>query len=359
MSSENISDLETNTTLPFYVLVLLGVIDSLLILIMLCGNILTICAVKLSRKLSAVLSNQFIFSLALSDIMVALSLPYHYAFFIKEILSTTRELCLLRIVLTILACSSSIGNLIGIAMDRYIAIIYPLHYSRYMTRKVAIVIIISGWIASLNISTIPIFWNRWNQEDKCVSINKVLTPGYINFILIPMFATIWIGMFLVYMRIWREATGHAKRLRNSTNCQYGKMWNDSKSVQVVLLILGCFSLCWLPFYIVILIVKVESRLIYEITLRMAIANSGFNPIIYAWKNSNFRKIFFCLLRCKMPVGLYYNTSFITNYVPPKKINHESTFDKVCYAKQSDISVNCNVNIGNHDKCSVQTDSTGD
>lgn len=251
--------------------------------------------------------------------MVAISLPYHFVFFIEETLNTTSKFCVLRLVLTILGCASSIGNLIGIAMDRYIAIIYPLHYGRFMTKKVAILIISSGWGLSIGISLVPTFWNKWNETDKCHSINKVLPDEYINCILIPMFATIWIGMFVVYMRIWREATGHARRLRHSTNYQTGRMWNDSKSVQMVLLILGCFSICWLPFFITILIVKIESRLIYEITLRMAIANSGINPIIYAWKNSNFRKIFSCLIRCRMPTELYYNASFITNRTTSTRI----------------------------------------
>lgn len=216
---------------PIHKLVTWGIIDSILILAMLGGNILTICAVKLSRKLSAVLSNQFIFSLALSDIMVAISFPYHYAFFIDYTLHKTRELCVLRFAFTILACASSISNLLGIAMDRYIAIVYPLHYSRYMTKKVAVIIIISTWAAALGISSIPIFWNAWEDGRKC-TLHTVLAKDYTNFVITPMFASVWVSMLVVYVRIWREATGHARRLRNTTSYQHGKNFNDSKSVQV-------------------------------------------------------------------------------------------------------------------------------
>lgn len=224
--------MEKESTLPLYLLISVGILDLSLILAMLAGNILTICAVKFSKKLSAVLSNQFIFSLALSDIMVAITFPYHYAFFITETLSRISGLCIVRFVLTILACSSSICNLLGIAMDRYIAIVYPLHYSRYMTKKVAIIVIISSWILAIGISIVPIFWNKWNEEDQCTSLHKVLATEYVNCVIIPMFASVWIGMLLVYTRIWKEATGHAKRLKNSTNYRYGKNCNDSKSVQV-------------------------------------------------------------------------------------------------------------------------------
>lgn len=222
---------------PTYRLIIWGVIDSILILAILTGNILTICAVKWSRKLSAVLSNQFIFSLAISDIMVAISFPYHFAFFVVETLSTTRELCLLRFVFIILACSSSMSNLLGIATDRYIAIVYPLHYSRYMTKKVAVIIILTVWILAFAVSSVPIYWNTWNIENECTLL-QVLTPEYVNFIICPMFASIWISMLLVYLRIWREATGHAKRLRKSTRYQYGKNFNDSKSVQVIIYLIS-------------------------------------------------------------------------------------------------------------------------
>lgn len=213
--------------------ILWSVIDSVLIFAILCGNILTICAIKLSRRISTLISNQFIFSLALSDLMVGLTIPYHLAFFIGETLGKQKFTCILRFVLIILACSSSIYNLLAIATDRYIAILHPLRYNRYMTKKVALIMIGVGWIIALSIAIVPIYWNIWEEGNKC-SPEHVLTEMYVNYIITPMFVSIWIAMSCVYFRIWREAVGHAKRLRNVISYQHGPNLNDSKSVQVTL-----------------------------------------------------------------------------------------------------------------------------
>lgn len=44
----------------------------------------------------------------------------------------------------------------------------------------------------------------------------------------------------------------------------------------------------------------RSPTLYKAAFSLAIANSGMNPIIYAWKNSTFRRAFNCLLHCKSP-----------------------------------------------------------
>lgn len=107
-----------------------AVIDGVLLVFIVGGNILTILAVRFSRRLRAVISNLFILSLAISDMVVGFTLPYHLAFYMGSNLGDDRGWCLLRFFLIILACCVSIWNLIAIAVDRYIAIVYPLHYSR-------------------------------------------------------------------------------------------------------------------------------------------------------------------------------------------------------------------------------------
>lgn len=75
--------------------------------------------------------------------------------------------------------------------------------------------------------------------------------------------------------------------------------------QLVLLILGCFSVCWLPYFIVACAQIFEytdrsSPTVYKAAFTLALANSGMNPLIYAWKNTALRKAFGRLLRCRHP-----------------------------------------------------------
>lgn len=212
--------------------ILWGTIDTFIIIFTLSGNVLTLCAIALSRKLSSVISNHFIFSLALADILVALLMPYHYAFYVLDYLGANKSTCLLRFVLICLACSCSIYNLLAIAGDRYVAIVYPLHYGRYMTKRAAMGVILMGWVVSFTHATVPVYWNGWDERSRC-ELNEVLSKEYVNYVMTPMFGLIWLAMLLLYLRIWREASGHAKRMRNTTCYGSGAVPSDSKSVQVM------------------------------------------------------------------------------------------------------------------------------
>jgi len=115
--------------------ILWSILDCALLVIILCGNTLTIVAILRSKRLYNVMSNQFVLSLATSDLFIGLTLPYHMAFYLSDAIGNDKETCILRFVLLALGCSASLCNLIMIAIDRYIAIVYPLHYCRLVTHR--------------------------------------------------------------------------------------------------------------------------------------------------------------------------------------------------------------------------------
>lgn len=86
---------------------------------------------------------------------------------------------------------------------------------------------------------------------------------------------------------------------------------------MVLLILGCFTICWLPYFIVACsqiyrLVENSSAVAYMAAFTLAMSNSAMNPLIYAWKNSNFRQAFINLLKCKSPDTLEPSQSMRSN-----------------------------------------------
>lgn len=101
-----------------------------------------------------------------------------------------------------------------------------------------------------------------------------------------------------------------------------------ETFQVMMTILGCFSLCWLPFFVETTYARLsgttKTTAFYEISFTLAIANSGLNPLIYAWKNTNFRRTFICLLKCEKPDYIINSNQFITNHIPngSKKIQED-------------------------------------
>lgn len=215
-------------------LVFWAIIDTFLMVIIISENILTICALRISRKLANLISNHFICSLAFSDLMVGLMLPYHLAFYITNDLGRCKYTCLLRFVMIVLACCASIYNLLAIALDRYIAIVHPLHYNRFMTKKVVLIIISTGWFCAITLAAVPIYWNEWipdSSEQNCELYN-ILPKPYVMYVLTPSFLSIWVAMFILYWWIWKEAREHTKRMKSTSHHSNGAPNNDWKSVQV-------------------------------------------------------------------------------------------------------------------------------
>lgn len=62
--------------------------------------------------------------------------------------------------------------MVFIIHSRYIAIVHPLHYSRYMTKVVTRLLMSATWSVALCISCIPIFWNDWEDGVSC-EMNEV------------------------------------------------------------------------------------------------------------------------------------------------------------------------------------------
>lgn len=208
-----------------------SIIDGFLFISIVCGNCLTIAAVQLSRRLRSVVSNLFILSLAISDLLVGLTIPYHLAFYLDVTLGESHFVCIMKFFFNIVACCVSIWNLIAIAIDRYIAIVYPLHYSRWITKRMAITVIMFGWISGTLMGAIPLFWNNWATSTEC-EFDEVLPPWYMAGIITPVFSLIWFCMLTLYWRIWREAYKHAKQLRASISGLHDGGHSDWKSVQV-------------------------------------------------------------------------------------------------------------------------------
>lgn len=87
-------------------------------------------------------------------------------------------------------------------------------------------------------------------------------------------------------------------------------------LQVVLLVLGSFSVCWLPYIIVTctILSGVCTRDIvlgYKATFSLAMVNSCVNPIVYAWKNPEFHQAIKRHLYCSSPNRVPAMPSFIT------------------------------------------------
>ncbi|KAJ7352784.1 hypothetical protein OS493_033845 [Desmophyllum pertusum] len=128
----------------------------LLILTMtLFGNSLVILAFKRNSKIRTV-TNYFVVSLAVADILVALvSMPIWAAYLMSGV-ELKQALLKVWTFMDILCGVASIINLTAISIERYFCITYPLNYHTTMTSRKAITTIIIIWIFSIIMSSLKI-----------------------------------------------------------------------------------------------------------------------------------------------------------------------------------------------------------
>ncbi|KAK0183331.1 hypothetical protein PV327_001382 [Microctonus hyperodae] len=196
----------------FIILITKAVIMSFIILAALFGNLLVIVSVMRHRKLR-VITNYFVVSLALADMLVAifamtfnasveLSGRWLFGYFMCDVWNS----------LDVFFSTVSILHLCCISVDRYYAIVQPLDYPLIMTNLRLGTMLSVVWCSPTIMSFLPIFagWYttpehleyRKNYPDVCMfQVNKL-------YAIVSSCVSFWVPgiiMIAMYYKIYREA----------------------------------------------------------------------------------------------------------------------------------------------------------
>ncbi|KAF2363285.1 G protein-coupled receptor rhodopsin-like [Trinorchestia longiramus] len=195
-----------------------------IILVAILGNILVIVSISLNRKLHS-LANQFLVSLATADIMVAVCvMSFNASVQLSGKWMFGTIICDLWNSFDVYFSTVSILHLCCISMDRYYAIIKPLEYPIYMTRKVVLFMITISWLLPTLISFLPIFLG-WYATADYLQV-RVLEPESCTFevnagyALLSSCLSFWVPctvMLVMYFRIFQEARKQEAAIMSRTN----------------------------------------------------------------------------------------------------------------------------------------------
>ncbi|XP_029703045.1 5-hydroxytryptamine receptor 4 isoform X1 [Takifugu rubripes] len=314
---------------------------SLVMLMSILGNLLVMVAVCKDRQLRKIKTNYFIVSLAFADLLVSvLVMPFGAIELVHQHWIYGETFCLVRTSLDVLLTTASILNLCCIALDRYYAICcQPLVYRNKMTPMRVALMIGGCWVIPTFISFLPIMqgWNsigidhvieerrhsEGSNSTSCVfMVNKpyALTCSVVAFY-IPL-----VLMVLAYQRIYVTARAHALQISmlqraggaggsspgpsgvaagsssdSADHQRNHRMRTETKAAKTLCIIMGCFCLCWAPFFITNVVdpfidYTVPDKL-WAACLWLGYINSMLNPILYAFLNKSFRRAFLIILCC--------------------------------------------------------------
>ncbi|XP_071799937.1 adenosine receptor A2b-like [Asterias amurensis] len=291
------------------------VFDCLLSLAITVGNLLVVSSVILERKLRTP-TNAFIASLAVADLTVGLIvIPIDIAFALGFASNVTPIACLASSNVLTVMIMVSILHLTIIAFDRYLAITDPLTYVVRMSVFRVALLIALAWGTAIGISSMPLFgWNNLSNynHDYC-DLMFIHAHSYRAFTVAVSVFVPQNLMLYFYFKMFRVAKGHMNRIaaQEQTTARRPTLRRDVKAAKTVAMILGFFLMAWTPASLISVLdtfIHVDDNLqrtllIYELAcFHLAFTNSMMNPIIYSFRNKDFRHAFMKLLghlfRCR-------------------------------------------------------------
>ena len=132
------------------------IFDLLFTLPILLGNLLIILVFSLYLQREHRHADFFIVNLAMSDFLVGLMLPFDASFYIDDNLGYSKVACFVRSAIIMVALGQSITSLMAISLDRFMAVCYPMKYSKLVTRRRVKFVVVFSWVVVVAISAMPI-----------------------------------------------------------------------------------------------------------------------------------------------------------------------------------------------------------
>ncbi|XP_038128890.1 probable G-protein coupled receptor [Cyprinodon tularosa] len=245
--------------------------------------------------------------------------------------------CQIYVFLNVILIAASIFTITAISVERYYYIVHPMHYEVKMTLKLTSTVVILVWVASaiLGFSTIfgwPSYGLRsisaahcslhWSHRD-----HRRIFSALFSVICFCLPAVV---IFAVYCNVYKVARVAAQQngpLPSWTNTQVkhrsdsinsqttiitthhvprritrGRPFIGSKAALTLVIIVGQFLICWLPYFAFHLHLIQDSNPhtpndLEEVVTWLAYSSFAMNPFFYGLLNRQIREELYKLRRC--------------------------------------------------------------
>ncbi|XP_070770706.1 trace amine-associated receptor 13c-like [Enoplosus armatus] len=285
-------------TTPWSEALLIHVVLSSISLVTVALNLLVIISVSHFRQLHTP-TNTLLLSLAVSDFLVGLLLMP-----IEILLKTScwflgDLMCSLYNYVSFIITSASVGDMVLISVDRYVAICDPLHYPTRITVTRVKLSVCLCWSCSVLYNSLFIndYLTQLDIHNSCYGECVIVTDfiaGVVDLVLtfivpVTIIIVLYMRVFVVAVSQARAMRSHitAATLQRSVNPTRKSELKAARTLGVLVLV---FLICFCPYYGVSLagdsLLSTSSA---SFMLYLFYCNSCLNPVIYALFYPWFRK----------------------------------------------------------------------
>ena len=269
------------------------------------GNGLVIFLIITRRNLRTT-TNWFVLSLAVADLGVGALLYPLFSFYSlirgETFLNDARKIAF---VVGVLFLSASVTNLCALTLDRYLAVVHPLRYVTFMTKKRVALLVSAAWGVASTLSASSflshVVFRRDDHPIIAMSLHLYQVTITLAVCIFLLFATVRI--FLVVRRIARRNAAVIAQLNFNRKLQHGVAFKpretaSAKMIRIVVTVsLTCYLL-WVADVLLHAIEVLSSKFVADFNTILMILNSAVNPMAYALYKRELKKELKQLFRCK-------------------------------------------------------------
>ncbi|XP_051259309.1 trace amine-associated receptor 13c-like isoform X1 [Dicentrarchus labrax] len=262
-------------------------------------NLLVIISISHFKQLHTP-TNLLLLSLAVSDFFVGLLMFFQVVltdgcWFLGDLM------CVLYYILDFIVTSASVGTMVLISVDRFVAICDPLHYPSKITVKGVTICLCLCWVCSFLYTSFtmkdnfkqPGMYNSCFGE--CVVVISYalgIADLFLTFIgPVTVIVVLYIRVFVVAVSQARAMQSHIAAVRLQKSVKVTAKKSEMKAARTLGVVVVVFLICLCPYFCVTL--TGQDTLLNASSAAFVIClfyfNSCLNPLIYAFCYPWFRK----------------------------------------------------------------------
>ncbi|XP_036045318.1 pyroglutamylated RF-amide peptide receptor [Onychomys torridus] len=305
-----------------------ALVGALIFALALFGNSLVVYVVVRSKAMRTV-TNIFICSLALSDLLIAFfCIPVTILQNISDKWLGGAFICKMVPFVQSTAVVTEILTMTCIAVERHQGLVHPFKMKWQYTNRRAFTILGVVWLVAIivgspmwHVQQLEIKYDFLYEKEHICCLEEWASPVhqkiYTTFILVILFLLPLVLMLVLYSKIgyelWiKKRVGDSSVLQAIHGKEMSKIARKKKrAVTMMVTVVALFAVCWAPFHVVHMMVEysnfekeyddVTIKMVFAVVQTIGFFNSICNPMVYAFMNENFKKNFlsavcYCIIK---------------------------------------------------------------